>query len=431
MGKKRSILSAVVVLLLSTFSPLFAQASGPAALPSKADQAQRTNIAVMTLKASSGVTEGEAEIITDRLRAELFNTGAVNIMERDQMTAILKEQGFQQSGACTDEACMVEMGKLLGVQQMYTGSIGKIGSIFMINLRIIDVQTGQVLRAVSRDINGMEVVVSNLPGISKELVGLAPITQTQSQPTLSPRRETPKPQAPAPAAAQPQAQPAKPVVEQAVIGPDQERKDKNKNRFGLRIGANAFFGPTWWYATGDNGGTDTTLNLNEAYDTITSWSVITPGLKLIIPVGPFLTLDMGGSFAYWNQHFADTGALNYINISNRVFNIDGGINFVQRWYPVKLNLGFIIGFSFYRSKKSITDIFFATMDDFPVGNSSHLYLGGRGGIELLAGKHVGFNFDFLYRYVYFTYKTTFQSVPVEMKIKPPSLGAGLGLNIYF
>ena len=60
-------------------------ASGPA----------KKNIAVINLKNGSGVTAGESELISDRLRGDLFNTDKVNVMERDQMQEILKEQGFQ------------------------------------------------------------------------------------------------------------------------------------------------------------------------------------------------------------------------------------------------------------------------------------------------------------------------------------------------
>src|SRR5690554_432362 len=71
---------------------------------------QKTNFAVVNLKPGSGVTGGECELITDRLRTEMFNTGKVNVMERSEMQEILKEQGFQHSGVCTDDACLVEMG---------------------------------------------------------------------------------------------------------------------------------------------------------------------------------------------------------------------------------------------------------------------------------------------------------------------------------
>ena len=55
------------------------------------------------------------------------------------MGEVLKEQGFQQS-CCTSNECVVEVGQLLGVQQMISGSIGKVGDIFTVSVRIIDIK---------------------------------------------------------------------------------------------------------------------------------------------------------------------------------------------------------------------------------------------------------------------------------------------------
>ncbi len=133
------------------------------------------NIAVLTLKNSEGISAGDAALITDRLNAELFKTGRVNLLERDQIQDILKEQGFQGSGVCTDEACLVEMGQILGVREIVTGSLGRLGSLIIINLRAIDVGTGQITKMVSQDIPGkLEDVIYYLPNIARKLVGLKP-----------------------------------------------------------------------------------------------------------------------------------------------------------------------------------------------------------------------------------------------------------------
>jgi hypothetical protein len=156
-------------------------------------QVQKRNYAVIGLKNAEGVTAGEADIIADRLRIELFNTGVVSMMERDQMQSILSEQGFQQSGACTDEACMVEMGQLLGVEKLVSGSIGKLGSMFLLNFRTIDVQTAKIVKVVSHDITGgIEDVVKYLPNIAMQLTGEKPKEVAKPQepePTPEPKPE--------------------------------------------------------------------------------------------------------------------------------------------------------------------------------------------------------------------------------------------------
>lgn len=120
----------------------------------------KTSIAVLELDAK-GVSNSDASIITDRLRVELFNTNQYVVLERDKMNEILSEQGFQFSGCTTDE-CIVEVGKLVGVQQMIAGKIGKIGNLFTISVRTIDVQTGKVLKVATDDCNcPIEQVLTN------------------------------------------------------------------------------------------------------------------------------------------------------------------------------------------------------------------------------------------------------------------------------
>jgi hypothetical protein len=134
---------------------------------------QKDKIAILTLKNSSGISVGEAEIISDRLRNDFFKTGRVDVMERDQMQSILKEQGLQQSGLCTDEGCMVELGKMLGVKRLIAGSIGKLGSLYLLNVRSIDISTGKIDCAVTEDIKGdIEDVVQVLPSIALGVAGL-------------------------------------------------------------------------------------------------------------------------------------------------------------------------------------------------------------------------------------------------------------------
>ncbi|MBL8026059.1 MAG: hypothetical protein JNL74_06600 [Fibrobacteres bacterium] len=112
------------------------------------DSTSKSNVAVMNLRAEGPLSDATS-ILSDRLRNELFNTGRYLVMERGEMDNILKEQGFQQSGACDDKACMVEAGQLLGVDKIIAGSIGQIGTKYLINLRIIDVRTGKMMDTYS------------------------------------------------------------------------------------------------------------------------------------------------------------------------------------------------------------------------------------------------------------------------------------------
>ncbi len=109
-------------------------------------------IAVLDLSAE-GISGSEARTLTDRLRTELFNTGKYKVIEREMMDDILTEQGLQQSG-CTSTECIVEVGRLIGVEQVVGGSIGKVGNVYSISARTISVETGQILRVATYDHTG-------------------------------------------------------------------------------------------------------------------------------------------------------------------------------------------------------------------------------------------------------------------------------------
>lgn len=101
-----------------------------------------------------GISESDTKIITERLRSELIKTDRFRVMERSEMDQILEEQGFQQSGACDDGSCLVEVGRLLAVSQLVGGSIGHIGDIYTMNIKIIAVESGEILYSSSLDYEG-------------------------------------------------------------------------------------------------------------------------------------------------------------------------------------------------------------------------------------------------------------------------------------
>jgi TolB-like protein len=114
---------------------------------------QKVNIAVLDLEALA-VSLNEARTLTDKLRGELVRTGKFQVIERAQMLEILNEQGFQQTGMCNTDECYVEAGKLLGVEQLIGGSIGKVGSIYLISIRLIAVETGLIVKLVDEEVEG-------------------------------------------------------------------------------------------------------------------------------------------------------------------------------------------------------------------------------------------------------------------------------------
>ena len=105
---------------------------------------QKLYVAVMDFDAREGLTRGEAASLSDLFSSQLVATGEFVVVDRNRIKSILTEQGFQQSEACAQVECIVEAGKILKVQKMFAGTIGKIGKIFSVNIQMLDVVTSQV-----------------------------------------------------------------------------------------------------------------------------------------------------------------------------------------------------------------------------------------------------------------------------------------------
>ena len=126
---------------------------------SYAQQKTIPQIAVSDLLAE-GVKQSEANVVTEQLRAELQKTGSFRIIERSQMQEILKEQGFQQTG-CTTDACAVQVGQMLGVNDIVVGTLGIAGSYTVLAVRIIDVQTGEVMANETVKTSGIDKMIES------------------------------------------------------------------------------------------------------------------------------------------------------------------------------------------------------------------------------------------------------------------------------
>jgi curli biogenesis system outer membrane secretion channel CsgG len=114
---------------------------------------EKRQVAVISIQAYEGVSQGEAEVLSDQLRTELLNTGKFKVMEREQMDEILKEQGFSLSG-CTSNECIIRAGRLLSVEEIIGGSVGRFGDIYTLSLRLISVETGEILDSKTDNVSG-------------------------------------------------------------------------------------------------------------------------------------------------------------------------------------------------------------------------------------------------------------------------------------
>jgi hypothetical protein len=115
----------------------------------------KPNVAVLDVTGSlKDFTREELMAVTSRLETEIMKTEQYQVLERRNMDMILQEQGFQQTGACNSSECQVEIGQLLGVEKLITGSITKVNDVITLNLKRISVESGANERSHALDIRG-------------------------------------------------------------------------------------------------------------------------------------------------------------------------------------------------------------------------------------------------------------------------------------
>ena len=183
MHTKKHIINTFIGLLLPVF--LLAQGNPSLNEETAADLAAgKYTVAILDFE-GRGISQLESATLTDRLSSELANTNAIILVERGQMSEILDEQGFQQSG-CTSDECAAEVGALLGVKNMISGAFGKLGNTYTIDAKMFSVESGATIKTVSKSYKGeIDGLITEIEILAWEILGLTPpehLLEKQKQP---------------------------------------------------------------------------------------------------------------------------------------------------------------------------------------------------------------------------------------------------------
>ena len=143
----RKTLSVVLILMLTVIWTIPPQTSF--------SQERKTyHLAVLNHEAN-GVSETEALVLSETLRSYISTIiqsrqylsvkgfdRYTEILEREQMNNIFDQFELQNVG-CVSDSCAVEFGKMLQVDRIVIGSIGKIGNTYTLSSRIVDVESSK------------------------------------------------------------------------------------------------------------------------------------------------------------------------------------------------------------------------------------------------------------------------------------------------
>ena len=132
---------------------------------------QEDKMRIMVLDfGGSGVEPSLLVAAYEDLETKLIETNRFIVIDRSTRESRMSELKYQRSGCVTDE-CIIEIGRELSANYVVNGSINKIGKSFQINIKLVDMEQGEMTEKVTDRVKGgAEELFDGIEKLSLELV---------------------------------------------------------------------------------------------------------------------------------------------------------------------------------------------------------------------------------------------------------------------
>lgn len=109
-----------------------------ALIANSAEEAEKTRLLIVPLKARGDISRDDAITLTDILSVEIHKSGKFVILNRHDMKAVLTEKEYKAAIMCNDNKCLLKNVDKLDVSKVIAGSIGKLGKKYNTTIRLIN-----------------------------------------------------------------------------------------------------------------------------------------------------------------------------------------------------------------------------------------------------------------------------------------------------
>ena len=126
--------------------------------------AQIPRVAVIPFS-SVGVVGQDAQSVSLLFETSLQQTKAFTLIEMVETEKILDAQKYSLRGV-VDESQAVEIGRLLSVDQIVVGTVGKVDALYYLAVKIINVETGEHLAAEKAQAQSLSSLIGKLDDVA-------------------------------------------------------------------------------------------------------------------------------------------------------------------------------------------------------------------------------------------------------------------------
>ncbi len=146
-------------------------------------QNQKTKIAIIEFSDIQGNITNLGRYLAEELTTRLYRTGKFEVVERQLMNKLIKEQELGMSGYIDDNTA-ISLGQILGVDAIASGSITDLGKSIKVNARLISTESGKVFSVASVKIPKDETIRMLLGQTFEPLTTIKTETQTPTNPIV-------------------------------------------------------------------------------------------------------------------------------------------------------------------------------------------------------------------------------------------------------
>jgi hypothetical protein len=114
------------------------------------------------------VSLSEMRSIITLLSSALFQTEKFTVIDVNERERLLQELEFS-AGECTDESCLLEIGRMLSAEAIVVGNIGKVGDRYILSAKMLETETARTLNTADGVYPSLNKLVDDVVPLARKL----------------------------------------------------------------------------------------------------------------------------------------------------------------------------------------------------------------------------------------------------------------------
>lgn len=140
---------------------------------------EKSKVAVLDIQAA-GVEADLVPTLTEILTVEVDRLGKYKVIAGRDIQSMLGFEKQKDIIGCTDASCLAEIGGALGVDRIIASHIGKVGSTYVVNIKLINIRMADTENRVYETVRGeVDALIETIRRSAHKLLGASESTETR------------------------------------------------------------------------------------------------------------------------------------------------------------------------------------------------------------------------------------------------------------